>query len=103
MAKHKKGTLTQAQKKFVIEAASGKARSEAYAAAYPAAATWKVESRQVAAAHLMAEPHVARAYKEELARIHPTALCALRCFLLVFGQHLLLLLTIISLKYLFVK
>ena len=69
MAKHKKGTLTQAQKKFVIEAASGKARSEAYAAAYPASATWKVESRQVAAAHLMAEPHVASAYKEELARI----------------------------------
>jgi hypothetical protein len=34
---------------------------------------------------------------------HPTALCALRRFLLVFGQHLLLLLIIISLKYLFVK
>ena len=61
--------LTQAQRRFVLEAAAGKPRGEAYALAYPRAATWKPESRAVAAAHLLARPHVARAYKEELARI----------------------------------
>ena len=68
MAKRRK-ELTQAQKKFVIEAAGGKARGDAYAAAYPGSAKWKPESRKVAAAHLMAVPQVARAYREELARI----------------------------------
>ena len=69
MARHERNTLTQAQKRFIVEAASGKARSDAYAAAYPGSAKWKPESRAVAAAHLLALPHVAKAYKEELARI----------------------------------
>ena len=69
MAKKKRDKLTQAQKRFIIAAASGKARSDAYAAAYPGSAKWKTESRAVAAAHLLAIPHVAKAYKEELARI----------------------------------
>ena len=69
MARHKQNTLTQAQKRFIVEAASGKARSDAYAAAYPGSVKWKAESRAVAAAHLLAMPHVAKAYKEELARI----------------------------------
>lgn len=69
MGRHKRNTLTQAQKRFIIEAAGGKSRSDAYAAAYPRSAQWKPDSRAVAAAHLLALPHVSRAYKEELARI----------------------------------
>ena len=73
MAKHKdkarRERLTQAQKRFVLAVAEGATRGEAYARAYPKASSWKPESRAVAAAHLLARPHVARAYAEELARI----------------------------------
>lgn len=62
-------TLTQAQKRFVIAVAEGRTRGEAYALAYPKSAAWKPESRAVAAAHLLGRSNVARAYKEELARI----------------------------------
>lgn len=61
--------LTQAQIKFVIAIAEGMTRGDAYAQAYPAARKWKAESRAVAASHLLARPHISKAYKEELARI----------------------------------
>lgn len=69
MARRRRNSLTQAQKKFVLAVAEGATRGEAYARAYPKAARWKPESRMVAAAHLLAMPHVAKAYAEELARI----------------------------------
>ena len=67
--KPKKERLTQAQKRFVIAVAEGATKGEAYARAYPKSATWKPESRAVAASHLLSRAHVAQAYAEELARI----------------------------------
>ncbi len=67
--KTKRETLTQAQKKFVIAVAEGAARGDAYARAYPNAQKWKPESRAVAASHLLAKPHIMKAYQAELARV----------------------------------
>ena len=69
MARRKKEKLTQAQKRFVIAIAEGQGKAEAYATAYPKAASWRPESRAVAASHLLARDIVAKAYQEELARI----------------------------------
>lgn len=65
----KKEKLTQAQKRFVIAVAEGKGKGDAYALAYPKSARWKPESRAVAASHLLGRDAVARAYKDELARV----------------------------------
>lgn len=67
--KPKTQTLTQAQKRFILAVAEGTTKGEAYARAYPNAARWKPESRAVAASHLLNQTHIAKAYKEELARI----------------------------------
>lgn len=67
--KKRREKLTPAQKKFVLAVASGTARGDAYMRAYPKSEKWKPESRTVAAAHLLARPLVAKAYKEELTRI----------------------------------
>lgn len=67
--KPKREKLTQAQKRFIIAVAEGRGKADAYALAYPNANKWKPESRAVAASHLLARDVVARAYKEELARI----------------------------------
>lgn len=69
MARRKKEKLTQAQKRFVIAIAEGQGKAEAYATAYPKAASWRPESRAVAASHLLARDIVAKAYQEELARV----------------------------------
>ena len=67
--RRKREKLTQAQKRFIIAVAEGTGKGEAYARAYPRSARWKPESRAVAASHLLALDHVAKAYREELARI----------------------------------
>ena len=71
--KPKAGKLTSAQQRFILAVAEGVTKAEAYARAYPRSAHWKPESRAVAASHLLSQPHVARAYKEELARVEAEA------------------------------